>query len=99
MVNSKNFSIKQVVDSDEIVSLGSKLKNALGMEEIAKRYLNSGCELIAVFQGSQIKYMLEVRDKTIVQFKGINNCEPSDEDSNEVKDCLIQAGLVHKADF
>lgn len=95
MINSKNFSIKQLTDFEEVMSLGKKLKNALEVEVIAKRYLENS-SLIAVFQDSQIKYILEVQNKEVLQFKGMANGPPTSEDRSEVLDCLIDSGLVEK---
>lgn len=53
-----------------------------------------------MIQNNEVKYMLDIRDRKVCQFKGFKNISPSPEDQNEVlallQDQGIATGLLEK---
>jgi hypothetical protein len=97
----RNLKYEQLTELSKVKEIGKKLENGLECESVAVRYLQTS-KIIAIFddRNNEVKYAIEVKENKVLQFKGLRNSNPNQEDKSLIEGELLQKwGIISNVDL
>lgn len=73
---NNGFKIIIPKDQHELINWTIWLKNCVGVANYGKKVLNKECVLLGFQKGKKINYIMEIRNRDVVQFSGFSNESP-----------------------
>lgn len=90
-VEIEGLIIKLAKDSHVLIDWGQEMHNCIGSYK--DRVASKECVLIGVYEGSKIKYNIEVGPAGIKQFKKVNNVEETGDIRNKIAKEIMDRGI------
>jgi exonuclease I len=93
-VKTTNFKLQKIVDVEPLVFIGKVLGNSMKVKASAKWFL-ANSEIYVVFDmKGDIKYILEIREKRVLQCRGYMDASAEVKDVPEIRDVLLSWGVI-----